>query len=437
MATAKSKTTAQIVVDVMTGEVQPAGGFSFEKARKMRRDPTINLCRKYSVAPIIASSWTAEGDDQQKEFLEAQFQPIRNAILRTALLSELDFGWKAYELVYGLADFAFSDGRVEQLEMIQRVKPLKNDNTRARYDKESGDFIGLATVDQFTGEKIFIDAEHSLFINFDDEGLGNYAEPAARVAEGSYDQWNDANDAAARYDKKMAGTFLVCEYPVGETPYAKLGGAMTDNSTIAEDALKALTGSGQMCIPKDFKNVDSSLPAELNTWKFYFLEPQAKQGSFVERQKYLDTQKTRAYALPERAIMESEYGTKADATVHGSAALLIRQQHHEDITELINMGPVNLLLRQNWNTEGTAWLKAVPLTDEKAALYKELLLKLMDDQGAGPDIKDKIDVQALLDANGVPVVTETTAASAAALTPTSPPASSAAPSQQTVSISVG
>lgn len=432
---AKAKTTAQILVDFTTGELMTSGGFSFEKARKMRRDPTINLCRKYSVAPILASSWSAEGDADQVEFLEAQFQPIRNALLRSALFCELDFGWKAYELVYGLADFTFSDGRVEKLEMIQRVKPLKNDCTLARYDKETGDFIGVSTVDQFTGTKIFIGAEHTLFINFDDEGLGNYAEPAARVAEKPYDDWNDANDAANRYDKKMAGTFLVVEFPVGETPYAKNNGELTDNYTIAEDAAKALIASGLIIIPKDFKNIDPNLPAELNTWKFYFLEPQAKQGSFVDRQKYIDAQKTRAYALPERSIIEGEFGTKAEAGVHASAALLIRQQHHEDITELINLGPVNLLLRTNWGSEGTAWLKAVPLTDEKAALFKELLVALLADPGVGPDIKDKIDIQALMDATGVPMTSGAVGGSGAAL-PTAPASPSSSSPAQTMTISV-
>lgn len=400
---AKAKTTAQIVVDFTTGELQPAGRgtFTFSKAREMRRDPTINLCRRYSVAPIIASSWAAEGEPDQVEFLEAQFQPIRNALLRTALLCELDFGWKAYELVYGLTDFQFKDGRVEKLQMIQRVKPLKNDGTKARYDKETGDFLGVSTIDIYTGTKLLIDAEHVLFINFDDEGLGNYAEPAALVAEGAYDNWEDANDAAARYDKKMAGTFLVCEFPVGQTPYGD-NAALTDNATIAEDAVNALVGSGKMIIPKDFRDIDPHLPPELNSWKFYFLEPTAKQGSFVERQKYLDAQKTRAYALPERAIIEGEFGTKAEAGVHGNAALLIRQQHHEDITELINQGPVALLLRQNWGAEGTAWLKAVPLTDEQANAFGKLFDNLLADPGSRADVLDKLDVDAVLDANGVP-----------------------------------
>lgn len=400
----KASTTAQIVVDYSTGELMPQTQFSFTKARLMRRNPTISLCRSYSVAPILAANWAAEGDPEQAEFLEAQFQPIRNALLRTALLCEFDFGWKAYELVYGLADFTFKDGHTERLEMIQRVKPLKNDFTKARYDKATGDFIGVSTIDQYNGLKIFIDAEHTLFVNFDDEGLGNYGEPAMQVAEAAYDGWNDANDAASKYDKKVAGTFLVIEFPVGETPYGPNGGKMTDNFEIAKDAAKAMMGTGQILIPKDFKDIDPNLPPELNTWKFSFLEPQAKQASFVDRQKYLDAQMVRAAKLPERALIEGEFGTKAEASVHASAALLIRQQHHEDITELLNLGPVNLLLKTNWGSTSTAWLKAMPLSEDQNTFYTELLKDLLADAGVGPDIKSKIDYEALLASSNIPMI---------------------------------
>lgn len=409
---AKSQTTAQIIVDVTTGELMPRSRFSFHKAREMRRDPTINLCRRYSVAPILAAAWSAEGEPRQAEFLDKQFQPIRNLLLRTALFSEIDFGWKAFELVYDLVPFQFQDGTVETLNMIQRVKPLLNDVTKARYDKDTGEFLGVSTVDRYSGLKIFIDAAHVLWINFDDEGLGNYGMSTMEVAERAHDGWRDADEGAARYDKKIAGTFLVVEFPVGETPYAKNDGKLTDNFLIAQDAVKLFLASGTIVLPK--VPGDSTEKNANDLWKFFFLEPQAKQGSFVERQKYLDAQKARAFTLPERSLLEGEFGTKAEAGVHASAALLIRQQHHENITELINLGPVNLLLRTNFGSAGTAWLKAVPLTDEKAAMFAQLLTTLIADPVAGPDIKDKVDVQALLDATGVPVVPVDAQANAAA-----------------------
>jgi len=401
MATAK--TPAQVIVDYTTGELEPSSKLTFAKIRKMRRDPTIALCRRFGPAPILASTWSVEGDDEdQTFFLESQFLALRTPFLRTALLGEFDFGWKPYELVFDLADFEFPDGRVEKLNVIKKVKPLRNDDTKARYDKDTGDFLGFSHTSQYTGEQIFIDAEHSLFVNFDDEGLGNYAEGTMHVVEAVYDAWNDANDGAARYDKKMAGMFLVVYYPVGET---KFKGTVTDNATIAEEIIKAIKSSGAVSIPVDVQDLVSDLQKHSSGWKIEFLDPQAKQSSFVDRQKYLDALKARAAGLPERSILEGEFGTKAEAGIHASAALLTIHLKHENITELMNAGPVNRLLTANWGKPDTAWLKAMPLTDEKAAVFKEVLLAMMADVAAGPDIADKIDAEALVNAVGLPVRT--------------------------------
>jgi len=44
------------------------------------------------------------------------------------------------------------------------------------------------------------------------------------------------------------------------------------------------------------------------------------QGSFIDRQKYLDALKMRAFGLPERSILEGSHGTKAEADVHADIA---------------------------------------------------------------------------------------------------------------------
>jgi hypothetical protein len=397
----KPKTPARVIVDFSTGELTTVGSSDFAKFRTMRKDPTIALCRVFAAAPILASTWQVEGDDpHQKEFIEDQFQTLRTPLLRTALFGQFDFGWKAYELVYGQRDFEFSDGTTQRLNVIQQVRPLKNDDTLARYDKDSGDFIGFSTVDRYSGTKIYIDAEHSLFINFDDEGLGDYAQGTMAIVESIYDAWEEANDVAGRYDKKMAGMYLVVYYPVGKTSF---NAVETDNAEIAQAIIAALKGSGSVSIPVEVQDIVTDLQKTNTAWKIEFLDPGSKQASFVDRQKYLDALKARAAGLPERAILEGEFGTKAEAGIHASAALLTIHLKHENITELLNLGPVNQLLEANWGTRGTAWLKAMPLTDEKAGIFKEIFMKLLDDPSGGPDVFDAIDAEQLADAIGLPV----------------------------------
>lgn len=400
MAT-KAHTAAQVVVDFSTGELPYSSRFSFAKARAMRLDPTIALAREFAIAPILASSWAVEGDDpEHRALIEANLQPLRTHLLRTALFGEFDFGWKAYEKTFTTKPLEMPDGTTREMTCIDAIKPLRNDDTYARYDRATGDFLGLRTTSPYDGIKINIDAAHSLFVNFDDEGLGNYAEGRMQRLESAYDQWNDANEGAARYDQKMAGSFLVVHYPVGTTPF---NGSDTDNATIAGEVIKALRSSGSVSIPVDLNDVVQQAQAGANGWRIEFLDPQSKQANFRDRLAYLDALKARGSAVPERAILEGEFGTKAEAGIHASAALLNMQLKHENLTEFINWHVVNQLLKTNFGVEGTAWLKAVPLTNENAMLYKELLVALMADPGAGPEIKDAINARAMMDAIGVPV----------------------------------
>lgn len=401
---AKAQTTAQISVDFSTGELPVTSRMSYAKRREMRLQPTIRLVRSFDVAPIIAATWSVEGmENDHIHFVREQFMPLRTNLLTIGLFGESDFGWKAFEVVFGKREFQFPDGRRQKLTMIERVKPLKNDNTFARYSRDDGTFLGFSHTDAMTGSKVLIDAEHSLFINFDDEGLGDYGMSNLEVVEGTYDEWIDANDIAAKYDRKMAGTFLIVEFPTGKTPYAARNGEATDNSIIANDVAKALTSSGMVTIPKDMQQFDSSLPKEVSGWKIYFLDPQGRQGQFVERQKYLDAMICRAYAVAERSVLEGEFGTKAEAGIHGNYSLLIRQLHHERITEYLNQSFVNRLLEQNFGVQGTAWLKAMPLDSERMAIFRDIFTALMSDAGAGPEIADSIDLQSLADTLGVPL----------------------------------
>jgi hypothetical protein len=396
-----AKTTAQVIVDYSTNELDAPSVASFEKFRKMRRDPTIGLVRKYSVAPTLASTWSFEGEDEDQVALVKQIlEPMRTHLLRTALFAERDFGWKAYEKVFAIRDVTFPSGMIDKSQVLDQVKPLKNDITRVRYEKESGRFMGLATENIYTGEKILIDADHSLFVNFDDEGLGNYAEGHMQRVEAVYDRWNNADDAAARYDEKMAGTYLVVYHPVGQTMF---DGVLTDNGEIAKKIIQALRGSGSVSIPVELADIAEKATAGQSGWKIEFLTPAAMQGSFVEREKYLDANKARAFEVPERAVLEGEFGTKAEAGIHASAALLNMHLEHVYLVEFFNWHVVNQLTLLNWGVENTVRIKANELTDAQKSAFIMLLEKLLADPAAGPDIADKIDTEALLDAAGIPM----------------------------------
>ena len=395
---AKSRTSAQVVVDEVTGELDFSPWtttFTFEKSRRMRLDPTLQMARLYSVAPILAASWTVEGDEEEHvKLIKDQLMPLRTHLLSTYLFSEIDFGWKCYEKIFAIDE--------QGNTVIQEVKPLKCDDTRVRYDKTTGAFKGLRTTDLYTGVDVFIDAQHSLFVNFDEEGLGNYAVAGFQIAEKAYDDWNTCNRAAVKYDDKVAGVYLVVWHPEGKT---KLNGVETDNGDIAQTIIRTLRASGSVTIPVRVKNQIDQLNgfSSSKVWEVAFLTPGQMQGAFNERMNYLDKLKARALGVTERSLFEGTYGTKAEAVTHASAVMLCKMLKHVQVTDYFNTRLVDQLLWQNYHVKGTAKLVAQPLTDDRIELFTRVFESLLSDPAAGLELKDAIDKKQLLGALKIPL----------------------------------
>jgi hypothetical protein len=390
-------TSVQVSINEITSEHDiPYETSHYDKYRKMRRHPIINLARKFSIAPILASTWAVEGTDPEEiEHIKDQILPLRNFLLRTALYGLSDFGWKPYEKIFTYTEA----GRLG----IDKIKPLKNDVTRVRYDKRTGRFLGLTHVDQFTGIKYYIDAEHSLFVNFDDEGLGEYGTPNMAIAESSYDNHTDCNEIAKRYDKKMAGTFLVIKYPTGTTAYGP-SREKTPNDVIADKVGAALMANGRVSIPQERDEMAPSNSEKwIDRWKLEFLDPAGKQADFVNRLNYLDKSMLRSFDITERSVIEGEFGTKAESGVHTDAVLMMAQLRHEMITELFNWHLVNQITRADTGIEGSARIVAQPLSDEKKLQFAKIFEAIIADPGAGPQLIDKINDEEILRALDIPV----------------------------------
>lgn len=410
LTTGDAISTAQVIVDYTYGELANPMQYNYDKFRRMRLDPTIALAREYSIAPILSSGWMIEGDDtpdseEKVDFLKKQLLPQRTHLLRTFLLSEIDFGWKGYELTYKVDPESLYTG-------IDKIKPLKVDNTFARYEIPSGNFLGLSTSDFYTGQKYFIDALHSLFLNFDDEGLGQYATSKLRIAEKPFDQWEEANNVACLYDKKVAGSFLVIWYPVGSTEFVSKTGTeaiKTDNARIAQSILRALKATGSVAIPVEINKLVANLNSAASNsavsaaWKIEFLESSGQQANFLDRLAYLDKLKCRAFNVTERSILEGVYGTKAEATTHASAVLLYCMLKHETVTEYINCELGGRLLMANFHSKEGARLVAMPLADDRLALFEQIFVALLADPGIGPEIKDLVNVESLMHALKIPI----------------------------------
>lgn len=381
----------------------------YHKMRRMRRDPTIALARDMAVAPIVAAEWglepteKAKGDptqERQKLLVQRYVEPYRTNLVRTAFFGEIDYGWRAYEKVFKLIE----DPQLGQRVVHSRIKPLLNDNTWARYTR-GGDFDGLLHNDLNGGGWIILDSRHSLFINFDDDGVGVYNEPRLLRAENAYDEWNRCNEVAKRFDSKVAGANWVIHYPEGKTKY---NGVKTDNYIIADKIANQIQATGHIILPSKLLADAKSEIEELggNEWRIELIESSKGSADFVSRLDYLDKLKVRALGILERTIMEGNYGTKAEAASHLNSQLLNMDLQHKDITQVVNVELVNQVTQINYGTVDTMRFVAQPLADDRAELLAALFQQFLANPELGDQISSSINIPEVLSIMKLPALTK-------------------------------
>ena len=188
-----------------------------------------------------------------------------------------------------------------------------------------------------------------------------------------------------------------------------IAGVDTENAEVAEQLIRALCASGSIAIPNtttDWANlVGPELAAKTRAWVIDILEDSGgRQPTFVDRLKYLDALKVRALLLPERSVLEGEFGTKAEATAHADMAITNIQLMDRHVTRHVNWHAVDQVLALNFGDamRGKVRLVAAPLIDEQVAFLREAYrLVLTNPQGFGEEF-GMIDTDALKDKLGVP-----------------------------------
>ena len=362
---------------------------------QMLEDPTIRLAIDIITAMLKRQPWTVEGDDDEYcTFVFETLEPHREMIIRSSLRGLLRNGWRAFEAVYEL------DPESKQIGLAG-LKALKNKYTKPLAYVDTGEFAGVENKGPKDKEAVLIDEEHVLFINFDDEGFGDLAEPLFKVALGPHLRWLSCDEGASRYDKKVAGGFLHVQYPVGVTPFAGNGGAETDHAVIVQHIVANFEAAGYVANPV---KVDPDSHEVLDVgWEIdYISSAGGLQPNFVAREKYLDALKLRAFGIPERTTTEGTFGTKAEAEAHADVAVIINTDRHGWIIDTVNRHLVQRINMQNTGNKDECRLVLGKLDPQDRELFATIFASLMTDPVLGEQIASRVDSDILLDKLNIP-----------------------------------
>lgn len=369
--------------------------------RELREDPTIILAKWAVLSPMVHTPWVFEHNVGKKptkrmlRFVEENLLPLRDFFLAQAVAGSLDFGWQPFELIYK------TDGNRIYLE---QMKALLQEYTTILIYLNTGNFAGFTNRAASYFDEIEIEEKYSCNIAFDVEGTDWYGRSIYTALRPICKNWKDVNDAANRYDRKIAGATWVIYYPVGSTTF---NGVSTANDEIARSLLSQLEASGTVAIPDEIQDwVDDSIDHEAKgKWRIELISAQsATAQNFIDRQKYLDALKMRAFGLPERAILEGSHGTKAESIVHGDVALSIVDTRHRLICFWLNNYVVPWLMYFNYG-EQYRWsvrVKPAPLVDTQFATVKQIYERILSSPEVLREEVRSLDMKSIRDELGIP-----------------------------------
>lgn len=373
---------------------------SYCRIRELRKDPTIKLAKWAVLSPMIHTPWVyvtrkGKGSTEMTDFLEEVFEPLRDTLLQHAVFGALDYGWQPFEVCYKP-----EDGRI----VIDEFKQLLQDYTTILVYIGSGMFAGFANETYELDGSEIVTEDYAFNVTFEVEGTDWYGNSVYKDLQSIITSWDRVQATANRFDAKMAGSTWVVYYPVGETSY---NGTVTSNDEIARSILSSLEASGGVAIPDEIQEwMDDSIDKEARgKWRIEMISANTSTSmSFVDRQKYLDALKMRAFALPERSILEGSHGTKAEADVHGDIALSIVDSRHRLLCSQLNTMVVSKLLRLNFGEkyQWDAYIRPAPLVDNQFATIKELYRLILQTPETLMQEIGNMDLRAMREELGVP-----------------------------------
>jgi len=368
----------------------------YEAYREMRCDPTIAIARAAATAPVKFASYSVEGENPEivgevRSFLDSQWQEIVRL-----LLFAVDYGWVPAEKVW------YVDPRTGQQHV--RLKPLRQEETEAMVDRETGELMGLKQKD------VYLDMRHALVFTLD----GEYGSPYGRsryenFRRTAWEPWKKVVSQLERYHEKASGVVPVVRYPVGVS--RSKGGMEVDNFQHASNLVNSLSRMRGVAIPWKIEEwMTAALRQganlkDLAAWQLEFLDVKSGAGAeMVASARYYDSLKARGMLVPERAVLEGQFGTKAEAGEHADVAVAVSEELFQDVCSCVNTQLVDDFVEVNFGPDavGSARVEPAPMRDDEKAFAKEIVRAVLESPGNSDMVQSMLDFDAMIEATGLP-----------------------------------
>jgi hypothetical protein len=377
----------------------PAASGTYQTYRMISAHPTSALVRSIITAPIVANSWrwTKLRDDVPDEwvtFAQQVLAPLRQGIVRDALRA-LEFGWAGFEKVWGI---------VQGRRILVRLKPLLWDCTDILVD-EGGNPAGLLNRPPGT-PPVTLGAGKYFLYSYDGEAGNPYGRSRHENIRQVWSESEQIRHRLAQYLKKVSGIVVQLHYPEGTSRDAV--GAERPNQWLGQQVLDAVSAGKSVMFPNGFAaGGDPRTSYDLagkSPWQLSAFESTGTDHApgMKLALDYYDALIFRGWMCPERAGLQSQHGSRADAQTHTDTATLDSELIDRDLADAITRDVVDELLVLNFGQKahGAVSIEPAPLEPDSLGVLRQVLSELLAARTG--DTAGKIDADALLDQLAVP-----------------------------------
>lgn len=360
--------------------------------------PTVKYCMNILMVVGDCVEWTVEADeDVPMEAVNIVNKFIDNNKLdvwRTAIDGWITNGYTVYEKVYQ-ADMN-NDG--EYRINIRKLKPLLPEFLLINMDAEKG-FDGV-TVNM--PRRVDLTADKCLILTNEKRGDDLRGRPILKAVKDAATGARTSLGGMIRYEEKLAkGPKYKVTYPYGTE--RDENGNSVKNVDKARQFVRDIEDSCFALLPRR-KNVNpAQTTANQSDYELEMFAQDSVQSTFVGDLMFLDKLICRAFGLPERAILESPFGTRADAE-NGTDFVILRIQYLvNSLIDQLNKYCINPLMNYNYNgISGRIRIKAGSIGADDRKRISDLITSILATPYGQSIVVPNIDVDALMDTAKIP-----------------------------------
>ena len=370
---------------------------SIDVYQKMRLNPQLQCGLKVIKLPIIGQQWTTICDDPDiSEFIDQMLRPLWYNLL-TAMLTGVDFGFAAHEIVYKYDDIQlyrnyekvpFFNGRAVTWDKFKSIYP---ESVRIKLDKKEN-FAGITQF--WIGATIDIPLEKSFIFTHDrGDTFGNlFGISRLKPVYDVWYWWVSLITFMLRYFERKGTPPVIVKFPPGQS---KTG---VSNADTALEIGKSLMSESVVAISS--KTYDNTPPM----WDIAYLADDKRGEMFLSALTFLENKMLRGLFVPERTVTQdstSKAGSYSLSKTHADMFLLGEDALLVDIENQVNKYVVRRLVEYNFGPKAPqCFVKIERITDARKSFLKDVFLEMVKTGNAIPAARE------IADTVGVPLEDE-------------------------------